>query len=319
MVSQLVQTVAQRLDVTVDPSALLEHPTVDGFAAYLGEEHRTELLAEFGGTAPEAQTGVEVPPVTATPAPVWAFDAPSTPPATSPQQAPRLPRPPPPSREPTPWPWSACPAASPTPTPPTPTGSCCGPAAARCGPSRTPASAAPSATTPGCCRRCCGSRPSGSCCPRRTSRRWTHRRCSSWRRSTEPCTTPVTTRRTSRAAGSACTSAAGPPTPPTRHPWSWPRTRSWSPARTTSRPTSPQFFDFRGPSLVVDTACSSALVAMDMAVQALRAGTVESAVVAGVSLLADDRAHRGVRAARAAQPRPGVPRVRRPGGRPGAR
>ncbi|OMI35412.1 polyketide synthase, partial [Streptomyces sparsogenes] len=53
-----------------------------------------------------------------------------------------------------------------------------------------------------------------------------------------------------------------------------------------------QYFDFRGPALVVDTACSSALVAMDMAVQALRAGAVESAVVAGVSLLADDRALR---------------------------
>ncbi|WP_258382587.1 polyketide synthase [Streptomyces sp. NTH33] len=53
-----------------------------------------------------------------------------------------------------------------------------------------------------------------------------------------------------------------------------------------------QFFDFRGPSVVIDTACSSALVAMDMAAQALRAGTVEAAVVAGVSLLADDRAHR---------------------------
>jgi 3-oxoacyl-(acyl-carrier-protein) synthase len=52
-----------------------------------------------------------------------------------------------------------------------------------------------------------------------------------------------------------------------------------------------QFFDFRGPSLVIDTACSSALVAMDMAAQALRAGDIESAVVAGVSLLADDRAH----------------------------
>ncbi|KJK56411.1 hybrid non-ribosomal peptide synthetase/type I polyketide synthase, partial [Saccharothrix sp. ST-888] len=50
-----------------------------------------------------------------------------------------------------------------------------------------------------------------------------------------------------------------------------------------------QFFDFRGPSLVVDTACSSALVAMEMAVQALRAGAVESAVVAGVSLLGTDR------------------------------
>ncbi|QWF85158.1 D-alanine--poly(phosphoribitol) ligase subunit 1 [Amycolatopsis sp. CA-230715] len=53
-----------------------------------------------------------------------------------------------------------------------------------------------------------------------------------------------------------------------------------------------QFFDFRGPSLVTDTACSSALVAMDMAAQALRAGNIESAVVAGVSLLSDDSAHR---------------------------
>ncbi|KIG11638.1 Malonyl CoA-acyl carrier protein transacylase [Enhygromyxa salina] len=52
-----------------------------------------------------------------------------------------------------------------------------------------------------------------------------------------------------------------------------------------------QFFDFRGPSLVVDTACSSPLVAMSMAVQALRAGDIEAAVVGGVSLLADDRAH----------------------------
>ncbi|WSP77978.1 amino acid adenylation domain-containing protein [Streptomyces sp. NBC_01235] len=50
-----------------------------------------------------------------------------------------------------------------------------------------------------------------------------------------------------------------------------------------------QFFDFRGPSLVVDTACSSALVAMDMAVRALRAGDIESAVVAGVSLLENDK------------------------------
>ncbi|MBQ1098895.1 amino acid adenylation domain-containing protein, partial [Streptomyces sp. b94] len=94
MVSQLVQTVAQRLDVSVDPSALLEHPTVDGFAAYLGEEHRTDLLAEFGGTetggpAPDAQTGAEVPPVTATPASVWAFDAASTPPAAPPATTPR--------------------------------------------------------------------------------------------------------------------------------------------------------------------------------------------------------------------------------------
>jgi len=53
-----------------------------------------------------------------------------------------------------------------------------------------------------------------------------------------------------------------------------------------------QFFDLRGPSLVIDTACSSALVGMNMAVQALKAGEIEAAVVGGVSLLDTDRSHR---------------------------
>ncbi|WP_368473189.1 beta-ketoacyl synthase N-terminal-like domain-containing protein [Saccharomonospora azurea] len=52
------------------------------------------------------------------------------------------------------------------------------------------------------------------------------------------------------------------------------------------------FFDLRGPSVVVDTACSSALVALSMAVDALRAGTVEAAVVGGVSLHNTDHAYR---------------------------
>jgi polyketide synthase PksL len=52
------------------------------------------------------------------------------------------------------------------------------------------------------------------------------------------------------------------------------------------------FFDLRGPSLVVDTACSSALVAMKTAIQALRDGEVESALVGGVSLLHSDAIHR---------------------------
>lgn len=51
-----------------------------------------------------------------------------------------------------------------------------------------------------------------------------------------------------------------------------------------------QFFDLQGPSLVVDTACSSALVAMEAAVRSLTAGDIEAAVVAGVNLLGDDRA-----------------------------
>jgi polyketide synthase PksJ len=52
-----------------------------------------------------------------------------------------------------------------------------------------------------------------------------------------------------------------------------------------------QFFDWRGPAMVVDTACSSALTAMKVATDALAAGSVDLALVAGVSLLADAEAH----------------------------
>ncbi|WMJ02938.1 beta-ketoacyl synthase N-terminal-like domain-containing protein [Pseudomonas chlororaphis subsp. aurantiaca] len=51
------------------------------------------------------------------------------------------------------------------------------------------------------------------------------------------------------------------------------------------------FFDFSGPSLLIDTACSSALVGMGMAVQALRSGEISAAVVGGVSLLDGERTH----------------------------
>jgi acyl transferase domain-containing protein/acyl carrier protein len=58
-------------------------------------------------------------------------------------------------------------------------------------------------------------------------------------------------------------------------------------------------FDLRGPSLVVDTACSSALVATSLAVQALRAGDIEAALVGGVTVLRPDEhlplfEHRGL-------------------------
>lgn len=52
-----------------------------------------------------------------------------------------------------------------------------------------------------------------------------------------------------------------------------------------------QFFDLRGPSLVIDSACSSALVGLHMAVQALESGDIEAAIVGGVSLLQSDSAH----------------------------
>lgn len=47
------------------------------------------------------------------------------------------------------------------------------------------------------------------------------------------------------------------------------------------------FFDFLGPSMTIDTACSSSLVALHQAVQGLRAGDADSAVVAGVALMLD--------------------------------
>lgn len=43
-------------------------------------------------------------------------------------------------------------------------------------------------------------------------------------------------------------------------------------------------FDFKGPSFVIDTACSSSLLAMDCAVQAIRSGSCDAAVVGRVSL-----------------------------------
>ncbi|MCZ9353748.1 amino acid adenylation domain-containing protein, partial [Streptomyces mutabilis] len=46
------------------------------------------------------------------------------------------------------------------------------------------------------------------------------------------------------------------------------------------------FFDFRGPSLAVDTSCSSSLTALHLAVESLRRGECGAAVVGAVNLLA---------------------------------
>ena len=45
-------------------------------------------------------------------------------------------------------------------------------------------------------------------------------------------------------------------------------------------------FDLHGPSFTVDTACSSALVALNEAIVSLRSGRVDTAIVAGVNILA---------------------------------
>jgi acyl transferase domain-containing protein/acyl carrier protein/ribosomal protein S18 acetylase RimI-like enzyme len=52
-----------------------------------------------------------------------------------------------------------------------------------------------------------------------------------------------------------------------------------------------QRFDLQGPSSVIDTACSSSLIALKQAALALRCADIDQAIVAGVSLLSDERYH----------------------------
>ena len=59
-----------------------------------------------------------------------------------------------------------------------------------------------------------------------------------------------------------------------------PQARHWSTANRVS-----YLFDFKGPSLAVDTACSSSLTAIHLAMESLRSGTCEPAVVGGVNLI----------------------------------
>jgi len=53
-----------------------------------------------------------------------------------------------------------------------------------------------------------------------------------------------------------------------------------------------RFFNFNGPSMVIDTGCSSAITAVQCAADALRSGRVTLALVAGVNLLLTSDAHR---------------------------
>ncbi|MFE2177619.1 SDR family NAD(P)-dependent oxidoreductase [Kitasatospora sp. NPDC059462] len=54
------------------------------------------------------------------------------------------------------------------------------------------------------------------------------------------------------------------------------------------------FLGLTGPSLVVETGCSSALVAAHLAAQALRAGEVDAAIIGGVALMLDPTASIGL-------------------------
>jgi acyl transferase domain-containing protein len=50
-----------------------------------------------------------------------------------------------------------------------------------------------------------------------------------------------------------------------------------------------QHFDLRGPNMVIDSACSSSLVSLQLALRALRDGECETAVAGGVEVLLDER------------------------------
>lgn len=63
------------------------------------------------------------------------------------------------------------------------------------------------------------------------------------------------------------------------------------------------FFDFRGPSYVVDTACASSMTALQHAVGALSRGEVDTAVVGGVSVLLQPWNYAGFSAASMLSPR----------------
>lgn len=45
------------------------------------------------------------------------------------------------------------------------------------------------------------------------------------------------------------------------------------------------FFDFRGPSMTIDTGCSTTLTALHQACQSLRSGDADTSVVGGSNLL----------------------------------
>lgn len=59
-----------------------------------------------------------------------------------------------------------------------------------------------------------------------------------------------------------------------------------------------QFFDFQGPSIALDTMCSSAIVALQTAWQSLRDGQCRAAIVGGVNLSLDERKYISLSAGR---------------------
>ncbi|MER6142061.1 amino acid adenylation domain-containing protein [Streptomyces sparsogenes] len=286
MISQLVQTAAKRLDVSIDPSALLEHPTADGFAAYLAERYPDELRTAF------APTGTAAPGTVDHAAPTPATTAQ---PATTTQLA------------------AAGPVAGAEPDP----GPAAGPIAVVGLSCRFPGAESADEYWDLLRQGRTAVRPIPE---RRFGRPVDHHagllpdvlrfdpESFLLSEADVAAMDPQALLLLEEVSGALHHAGYRPAELRGR------RIGVYVGGRTTHTPDGEklgqarnpvavtgqnylaanlsQYFDFRGPALVVDTACSSALVAMDMAVQALQAGAVESAVVAGVSLLADDRALR---------------------------
>jgi acyl transferase domain-containing protein/NAD(P)-dependent dehydrogenase (short-subunit alcohol dehydrogenase family)/acyl carrier protein len=62
------------------------------------------------------------------------------------------------------------------------------------------------------------------------------------------------------------------------------------------------FLNLKGPSLVVDTACSSSLVSLHLASQSLATGECDAALAGGVDILLDEKMHLGLSEAKALSP-----------------
>jgi len=306
LLTQLVQSLGKELDVAIDPSALLEHPTADGFAAYLAEEHPRELAAAFGGTASgtansAASSAAAAPSESGDAAPVQVapgdaeFGAPAPPGAAAGTGTSAAPSAAAAAREPAPYggeiavvglscrfPGAESPEeywellrdgrSALRPMPESRFGSAAGyhagllPDVLRFDPESFLLSEADVAAMD----------PQALLLLDEVDKA-VHR---AGYRPAE-----LKGRRVGVYVGGRAT----------RVPDDGLLDRAKNPVMATGQnylaANVSQFFDFRGPSMVLDTACSSALVAMDLAAQALRAGDVEAAVVAGVSLLADARAH----------------------------
>ncbi len=54
MMVQILRKVGAELDVDLDPSVLVDHPTVESFVGWLTAHHGQALAAAFGGTTPAA-------------------------------------------------------------------------------------------------------------------------------------------------------------------------------------------------------------------------------------------------------------------------